>query len=227
MSDLIISFFATDYESNFETGAYKTPPPADTTYVRDVWEQLQNTKIGKPVAVPLKKVDGKDVPDEDAFWPQFDPVKDRHLMVRVSTVEKMSEWLNIFFSPMTRYPGDKAIIQIVAGGKSGSLGLGAIWKADVKPESPFWVFDSTPAALGLLLRFGANISRAVLAGCNVADAPESGSSAHGSVLLLALSLLWGCDVTGAIDLVAANQFNDQGLFAGPQRNWHYAIAGVR
>ena len=108
-------------------------------------------------------------------------------------------------------------LQIVGHSISGMLSLGATWlpEADVIPKAflyPFYVFDTNPAALGLLAKYAGKISEVMLVGCNIGSASSFGYAVNGRTLTYTLAELLRCLVRGADDIVSPDEFDASGWY---------------
>lgn len=152
-----------------------------------------------------------------------------HQIVRVSSVRDIDLELSKILSDSLKGP---LRLQIVGHSLSGGLALGALWL----PESelpvralkfPYYVLDTSPAALGLLSKHAGKLSEVMLVSCDIGSAATFGHAINGRTLTYTLAELLHCTVRGADDVVAPDEFDARGWYAprahrrGP-KGWRWA-----
>jgi hypothetical protein len=139
-------------------------------------------------------------------------------IVRAATVRDMDLRLGEILTPQFR---GRVKLQIVGHSLSGALLLGAAWLANTEMfaatfNPPFYALTPDPRALGFLVNYVGKISEVMLVGCNVGSDSSYGYPLNGRTLTYALAELLQCQVRGADDVVAPEEFDAHGWYTpGP------------
>lgn len=139
-------------------------------------------------------------------------------LLRAATVRDLDLQLGKVLPPAFR---GRVKLQIIGHSFSGALLLGAAWltSAELFPATfnpPFYALTPDPRALGCLVNYVGKISEVLLVGCNVGSDSSYGYPLNGRTLTYALAELLQCQVRGADDMVAPDEFDARGWYApGP------------
>jgi hypothetical protein len=175
------------------------------------------------LAAPPQNMEGKDVVIE-AIKAKIDCAnrsgRIKHTVLSAWSIEYLAYLLEQ--DKQSGHP-PPSMIQIIGHGSSGMLSLGQHWtkryKQRVGESIRHYVLDSDPRVYNALRNRVAPSTEVWLVGCSVGDdATRSVDSlALGPTLLFDLSQMWGCPVAAPASLVAAEDFNNDGLYSHPKR----------
>lgn len=156
----------------------------------------------------------------------------RNRIARVSSIRD----IDLELSNVLSRPNDRARVQIIGHALSGGLALGAFWLAEPELQArafkfPYYILDTTPAALGLLSKHAGKVAEVMLVGCNIGSAVSFGHPINGRTLTYTLAELLQCDVLGADDVISPDEFDDSGWYApGAQRarpkGWRWTVSAA-
>jgi hypothetical protein len=143
----------------------------------------------------------------------------RNRIVRVSSVRDIDLELTAILADRI---ANRVRVQIIGHNLSGGLALGAFWipTAEVNARAfkfPYYILDTSPAALGLLSKHAGKISELMLVGCNIGSAATPGYSINGRTLTYTLAELLRCTVLGADDVIGPDEIDARGWYA-PRTN---------
>jgi hypothetical protein len=111
----------------------------------------------------------------------------------------------------------KLVVQILGHSISGLMELGSAWMTDEEKEKtayhyPFFLLNSSPAALGILREHARGISELLLVGCFIGATNTNGYGINGRTLTYTLCELLQCDVYAANFEVSPKTFGPDGRY---------------
>jgi hypothetical protein len=152
--------------------------------------------------------------------------------VRVTSIKDLSKALAAARAAATgaATPGGTVApisLQIVGHATVGQLLLGGFWMTDPEQArtAPFFVCDTNPQALQMLISHRGHVCNVTLAGCNVGAPITDHPVVNGRVLTYCLGEALQCKVEGAVQFVSVDDFDDDsGLYKPTSAGWSWKPA---